>query len=114
MNEEGTRLLQEIASNTRDIVTWLQVAHGSALKEKIEALLDSGSKRIVYQYSDGQHSTRALAELAGVGDKAVRGWWREWAAHDVVEVSDVEGRFKRKFDLARVGIEVPRAGTPGR
>ncbi len=100
-------LLEVIATNTREIATWLQIAYGAQLKAKLETLLDDPRKLIAYEYSDGESSTRAVGQRAGVSDKAIRDWWREWMEHDVVEPTSVEGRYRRRFSLRRFGMAVP-------
>lgn len=112
MNETVDRprtveLLEAIAANTREIATWLQIAYGAQLKEKLEVLLDDARKLIAYEYSDGENSSRAVAQAAGASDRAIRDWWREWMEQDIVEPSPVEGRFRRRFSLRKFGIEVP-------
>ena len=101
------QLLEAIATNTREIATWLQIAYGAQLKEKLETLLDDPRKLIAYEYSDGENSTRSVAQTAGVSDKGIRSWWREWMEHDIVEPASVEGRFRRRFSLRKFGIELP-------
>ena len=104
--QQSVELLRDIAANTRDISLWLRLAYGAELKQKLERLLDSPRKRVVYEHSDGDRSTRALAALGGVGDKTIREWWREWFEQDIVEPADVEGRFRRLFSLRKLGIQV--------
>ena len=106
-------LLEAIATNTREIATWLRVAYGAELKEKLEALLDDPRKVIAYEYSDGENSSRAVAHAAGVSGKTIRDWWREWMEEGIVEPSSVEGRFRRHFSLRLFGVDVPSAEAGG-
>ena len=106
-NSRTVELLEAIVANTREIATWLQMAYGAQLKEKLETLLDDPRKLIAYEYSDGESSTRAVGQRAGVSEKAIRDWWRQWMEHDVVEPTSVGGRYRRRFSLRRFGIAVP-------
>lgn len=112
-NSRTVELLEAIVANTREIATWLHVAYGAQLKEKLETLLDDRRKLIAYEYSDGESSTRAVGQRAGVSDRAIRDWWRQWMEQDIVEPSSVEGRFRRRFSLSKFGIEVPAASSAG-
>jgi len=109
--EEGDsraiELLEEISANTREIASWLQVAYGSQFKEKVQVLLDDPRKLVAYEFSTGENTTRGVAQVAGVSDKTIRDWWREWLEEGIVEPGPVEGRFRRRFSLERLGIQVP-------
>ncbi len=100
------QLLESIDGNTRDIATWLSVAHGAQMREMLENVLDDPRKRLAYEYSDGDRSTRAVAEAADVSAKTIRDWWKEWVQTDIVEQTELEGRFRKRFSLRKLGIDV--------
>lgn len=108
-DSRAIELLEEISANTREIAGWLQIAYGSELKKKVELLLDDPRKLVAYESSTDENSSRAVAQAAGVSDRTVRDWWREWLKQDIVEPGSVEGRFRRRFSLGRLGIQVPPA-----
>ena len=109
MDNEGRiiQLLETIEGNTRDIATWLSVAHGAQMREMLETVLDDPRKRLAYEYSDGESSTRTVAEAARVSARTIRDWWKEWMQSDIVEPTELEGRFRKRFSLKRFGIDVP-------
>ena len=112
-DSRAIELLEEISANTREIAGWLQFAYGFELKKKVQLLLDDPRKLVAYESSTDENSSRAVAQAAGVSDKTVRDWWREWLSQDIVEPGSVEGRFRRRFSLGRLGIQVP-PGRPNR
>jgi len=108
-DSRAIELLEEISANTREIVSWLRVAYGSQLKEKVQVLLDDPRKLVAYESSTDENSSRAVAQVAGVSARTVRDWWKEWSEQEIVEPGSVEGRFRRRFSLRRLGIQVPPA-----
>lgn len=100
-------LLESIAANTREIATWVSVAYGAQMREKLENVLNDPRKRLAYECSNGESSTRAVAQAAGVSDRAIRDWWREWMQQDIVEPANIEGRFRKRFSLRKLGVDVP-------
>ena len=80
MDNEGRiiQLLETIEGNTRDIATWLSVAHGAQMREMLETVLDDPRKRLAYEYSDGESSTRTVAEAARVSGSPIPACWT-WA-----------------------------------
>lgn len=101
-------LLQEISEGIREIIGILQVAYGNTIKERLEEYLADDKRKLVYHYTDGIRSTRMLGRIADVSDKSVRDWWKEWFEAGIVEPVNVEGRYRRKYDLVKFGINVPR------
>lgn len=108
-NAELIKVLQAIERNTKEIANWLQIAYGAELKKRLDILLDDERKRLAYHYSTEENSSRVVAQLSGVSDASVRTWWREWAELGLVELASIPGRFKRRYDLARLGIEIAAA-----
>ena len=101
------QLLRRIEANTKEIAEWLQLAYGDLLRERLERVLSDGKRRLAYQTSTGD-SSRAVAAVAKVSDRSIREWWKEWADLGLVEETPVEGRFRRKFDLRRLGVGASR------
>ena len=49
--------------------------------------------------------TGEIAKLVGVGDKAIRQWWQDWALLGIVEETAMPGRFRRRFNPKEVGLK---------
>ena len=98
-------LLTKIEANTRGIANWLQIAYGAELRRRLQAILSDKRRRLVYESSVDENSSRTVSQLAGVSDRTVREWWREWSDMELVEPASVPGRFRKKFSLAELGVE---------
>jgi len=96
--------LVQIEANTRQIANWLQIAYGSELRRRMQGILSDKRKTMVYESSVEQNSSRVISQLAGVSDRTVREWWREWANLELVEPAAVPGRFRKKFSLDELGL----------
>ncbi len=65
---------------------------------------------MIYEMSDGEHSTRDIAKLAGVSPQTVSNYWEKWGKLRIVEKSGTrEGRSRRICSLEEVGLEIPTA-----
>lgn len=103
-SKEIADLLRIIAQNTRDVADLLEVAYGPQLRRILAPVLSDSRKRAVYEASTGELSSREVAQKAGVSDKTVRDWWREWFKAGLLRPAGVEGRFIKKYDLDRLAL----------
>jgi hypothetical protein len=107
--DEQTKLL-------REILKWIKFAGMKELKTMLMSTLDSDKKKVAYQASDGERSTRDVASIAGFGSKTtVADLWKVWKTLGLGETSVTMGggdRFRRAFDLEEFGVEVPAVRQP--
>jgi len=104
---------QEQTALLREILKWIKFAGMKEVKGVLKSVLDTDQKKIIYQLSDGENSSRWLAKAAGVSDFTVRNYWKAWARIGIVEPirAGTGERYKRSFDLEDLGIEVPKLPT---
>ena len=103
-DSETIALLRAIRENTREIADLLEVGHGAELRRRLASRLTDERKRSVYQQSIDDISARDLAKAAGVSDKTVRDWWKEWFRAGLLRPAATEGRYQRKYDLDRLAL----------
>jgi hypothetical protein len=94
----------------REILKWIKFSGMKEVKSTLIEVLDTDAKKLVYQKSDGTKGTAKLAKLGGYrSTSAVANLWNTWLNLSLGESIPVRGgsRFKRSFDLEKLGIEVP-------
>lgn len=101
---ETVDLLRAIERNTRDIADLLEVGYGAQLRRRLAPILSDQRKRNAYQATDGDASSRDVGRVAGVSDKTIRDWWRDWSKAGLLRPADTEGRFIKKYDLQRLAL----------
>jgi hypothetical protein len=77
-----------------------------------DALRDDVDK-LVYDLSDGERTTRDIAELISstgrrITHTTVANLWQRWATRNLVMPAKRVGRYRRITSLASVGIEAPQ------
>lgn len=98
----------------RQLVKWTREAALPVVRQKVEASLDSESKKRVYQaIADGTVSVRGLENVAGVSRATAQSLVTDWEAAGLVEPGVTPP--KALFTLAELGIALPesKAKAPG-
>lgn len=75
----------ELAQLVEDLLTWIKLIYGPSVAERLATVLDTEQKRTAYEATDGHNSTRQIGRLAGVDQKTISRWWREWAAEAILQ-----------------------------
>lgn len=102
-------VLEEIAASLREVLLLTRIVAYPSVKQTLETVLDSPEKRLVYDATDGQRSTRAIEKATGVNARKVSQWGQEWEQIGIVaqsRTSDIKGRREKLFDLASFGLVV--------
>jgi hypothetical protein len=87
---------------THDLLTLLA---RPSLRSDITQALRSPAERRAYEYSDGERTSREIAELAGASTGSISNWWRRWRQKAIaVEVSN--GRVRHLIPLSAIGISI--------
>jgi transposase-like protein len=108
MSEE-LKTLKNIDSKLDQLLKWTRFAGMQQLRTILAQNLTTDKEALIYELSDGERSTREIAELSGVGSNAtVANYWRKWSKLGIVEPSERhQGRFRRICSLEEVGLTVP-------
>ena len=75
----------DLAALLRELRVWLKLSFWRPVRERIESVLDDERKLLAYEATDGHASTRDVGRIAGVDQKTVSNWWREWMREGIVE-----------------------------
>jgi hypothetical protein len=116
MQDEKEVTLADVVSALRDaqnslseVGRWVRFQNAPRLRDVLLKELDTPSKKVAFELTDGEHSRRDIAKELGIDDDTVRTWWDKWFQLAVVKESEKrKGRPQKIVSLGEIGIEVPR------
>jgi len=114
-----TNLLKEICELLKEIKYWVKLSGLPILQRGIQENLTDDESKLVYELSDGNRSTREIADqLRKVGRQithsTVANMWKRWVTAGIVEPSErYQGRFRKVVTLELLGIEIPQIRKEG-
>lgn len=91
-----------------EILLWMKYDYLDTRK-KINEILDTTDKIIVYELSNGDRSTREISNYVSVSFKTIAQWWNKWSDAGLMEQTEKYGgsRYKRLCSLTKMGIKIP-------
>lgn len=94
-----------------ETLKWTRVTSIPQVKRLFLDILPSDKEKIAYHFSDGAHSGKDVAAVAGVATGTVSNWWKVWVKSGIAESVSVKGgeRARRMFSLEDFGIQVPES-----
>ena len=97
----------------KEIVKWVRFNGFSQVKDVLQTTLDSNKKKLAYNLSDGNNTTRAISQKSGIGQPHIVELWKDWSTLGLGEYVKVNGyrRFERSFDLKMFGITISETQT---
>lgn len=116
---EDIDLLRKILDELREIKYWVKVSGLPIIRRAAHENLRDDESKLVYELSDGQRSTREIAEELKKNGKVithttVANMWKRWVAVFLVEPSErYQGRFRKVASLESFGIAVPEIQKEG-
>ena len=111
MNEEDIKELIEV---NKEILKWVKFSILGKVKEDLESILDNDNKKIAYDMSDGEKSSRIIARTVSLTHGTISKWWQLWYKIGIAEPIAVQRGFRARkvFDLDEFGISVPEFKIP--
>jgi hypothetical protein len=108
MTEEA-KILRNIESKLDQLLKWTRFAGMQQLRNILAHNLTNDTQMLIYEHSNGERSTREIAELVGVkSNQTVSNYWKKWSSLGIVEQSPkYQGRFQRICSLEEVGLTIP-------
>ena len=107
-NENLTEVLTRIERELVIISTNLRLLVGEKIKQILEEELNTDKKRQVYELTDGTRSRREIANIVGVSDDTIQGWWDRWVSKGLLRKDPRVGRPYKIFSLEELGIKVKK------
>lgn len=103
--DKTTELLEEILKWTK--------FNAMQLKTVLLEKLDTDEKKLIYENSNGDRSSRDIAKLANVSYKTVQNYWKSWSEMGILEATEKYrgGRFKKLCSLVELGIAIPKSSS---
>jgi hypothetical protein len=89
----------------RDIARWTREAALPTLRPRVQALLDTDSKRRVYAAMDGKANVRAIEATSGANHNDIAQWLKIWIPEGIVNADSNPPL--ATFTLAELGIDPP-------
>lgn len=98
----------KIVELLEELVKWAKVTGFTQVKNLLLEILPSPEERIAYQSSDGERTSRDVAEIAKVSQPTVSKLWKIWIKAGIADPVKVQRgeRAKHLFSLDDFGIEV--------
>lgn len=98
---------QETRDILREILRWTKFEGLQKLKQVLETTLDTGTKKLIHELSDGKSSPE-IVRVVNVDPSTVRDYWKQRTILGITELHpNYSRRYRRIFSLKETGIEVP-------
>jgi hypothetical protein len=89
----------------RDIARWTREAALPTFRIRVQALLDSDSKKRAYAALDGATGVMAIEKATGANHNDVGQWVKQWVLDGIVDPDT--SPLKATFELTELGIDAP-------
>lgn len=100
--DKKDKILEELKAQT----AWLRIIGLQTIKDLIKQEIKSKQDKSIFELSDGQRSTRKIAETVGSSHVKVVAKWNKWASIGLVMPSEhYKGRYKKIVTLGDLGIK---------
>jgi len=95
-----------------ELIFWTKLSVMPTIRKTVVDYLRSDIDKLVYELSDGERSTREIAQIISRGGReishvTVARMWSKWSILNLVMPAQRKGRYKRLISLESLGIEVP-------
>jgi len=95
-----------------ELIFWTKLSVMPTVRKTIVDYLRSDIDKLVYGLSDGNRSTREIAQIISRGGRdishvTVARMWSKWSILNIVMPAQRRGRCKKLISLESLGIEMP-------
>ena len=94
----------------QELVKWTKFQAWGKVKDVLFSVLDDDEKKKIYNLSNGELSSRIIAEKVSTSRSTIIKYWNSWAKLNIVEPISVQrgNRYKKMFNLEDFGITIPK------
>lgn len=99
-----------------EFLTLYKVVNRKNISEILEKELSTDQLTEIYQYTDGDKSTRDISKILKnkCSHGTVANTWNKWALAGIVVPAKQKGRYKAAFNLDEYGITCPNYDEEGK
>ncbi len=107
MSKDKNDLIIELL---HELVKWTKFQAWGKVKDVLLSVLDHDEKKKIYNLSNGENSSRSIANEVTTTHTTIVKYWNEWANSNIVEPIKVQRgvRYKKMFNLEDFGIIIPK------
>ena len=103
---------RDIIKKLDELIFWTKFSAMPTFRALVLDNLRTDVDKLVYQLSDGNRSTREIANMISRGGRSithvtVANMWHKWSILNLVMPAGRRGRYKRPLSLESMGVEVP-------
>lgn len=103
----------QIIDKLDELIFWTRFSALPSFKALLNNVLRDDVDKLVYEFSDGNRTTREISKLLSklhkkISHVTVANLWNKWHSMNLVIPAQRKGRFKKVISLEAIGIEVPR------
>lgn len=104
--------IMSLSEKLDELIFWTRFTALPTFTSLLKNALRDDIGKLVYQLSDGERSTREIANLISRGGRrithaTVANMWQKWSLMSLVMPARRRGRYRRVVSLESIGIEVP-------
>ena len=99
-----------------ELIFWTKFTAMPTFRALLMSTLREEVDKLVYELSDGERSTREIAQIISRGGRrithvTVANTWKKWAILNLVIPARRKGRYRRVISLESLGVETPQLET---
>jgi len=104
---------ESLSRKLDELIFWTRFSALPSFRALLIGTLKEDIDKLVYELSDGERSTREIAQSISRGGRrlthvTVANMWKKWAILNLVIPAQRKGRYKRVVSLESLGIEIPQ------
>ena len=100
----------EMISLLKELVKWTKFQAWGKVKDVLISVLNDDEKKKIYHLSNGELSSRNIADKVSTSRSTIIKYWNDWAKLNIVDPISVQrgNRYKKMFNLEDFGITIPK------
>jgi len=101
---------EQIIELLKELVKWTKFQAWGKVKDVLINVLKDDEKKKIYHLSNGENSSRNIANEVTTAHTTIVKYWNEWAKFNIVKPINVQRgvRYKKMFNLEDFGITIPK------